>query len=75
MFNRSKPLLNFDSLRLRYAAKLDANSHFFERSESILSNTNISLREQTEQMKRSVQIAIARSTRNSNIATRRNIYH
>lgn len=75
MFNRSKPLITFDALRLRMASKLDSSSPFFERSESILSNTNFSLRDQTEQMKRSVQIAMARSNRNSSLAARRNIYH
>ena len=69
--NRSKPLQNLDSFLIQYPSKIDGSSHLFERSESTLSNKNLTLKQETERMKKSVRIAVAKSTRDFNITARR----
>lgn len=71
MIDRSKPLKNLDSFLIRYPSKIDGSSPLFERSESTLSNKNLTLKQETERMKKSVRIAVAKSTRDFNIAARR----
>lgn len=73
--NRNKSLQNLDALMMRYPLKTDGSSHLFERSESTLSNKNLTLKQQTERMKQSVRIAVAKSTRDFNIAARRAALH
>lgn len=68
---RCKPVRNLQSFLLRYPSEVKSNSHLFQRSESTLSNKNLTLRQETQRMKQLVQIAVAKSTRDSNIAARR----
>ena len=68
---RCKPIRNLESFLLRYPLEVQSNSQLFQRSESSLSNKNLTLKQQTEVMRQSIQIAVAKSTRDFNIAARR----
>lgn len=51
--------------------KYDTSQNSFQQTESFILNDNLSLKQHTEQMKRAVRIAVARSTRDSKIIARR----
>jgi hypothetical protein len=73
--NKRKELNAFEAIRSQYKSKLDTPSRNpFKRSESFLLDDKVPLKKHTEQMKNSIQIAIKRAARDSNIIARRDAH-
>ena len=72
--NKSSTFNSFGNVRSHYSSKVDPSRNSLEKSESFLLSDNRSLRQHTEQMKRSIKIAVARAARDSNVAARRDTH-
>jgi hypothetical protein len=72
--NQRKPSKTFETIRPLYSSKFETSQNSFGRTESFVLNDNLSLKQHTEQMKKAIQIAIARSKRDSKIITRRDAH-
>ncbi|CAF0873420.1 unnamed protein product [Rotaria sp. Silwood1] len=73
--NKTKLPNVFETLQSQYSSKFNTSHHLFEKSESLLSNNHLSLKQQTEVLKKSIKISVARAARDSHVAARRKAQH
>ncbi|CAF1271050.1 unnamed protein product [Adineta ricciae] len=68
---RNKPPSAYETFQLQYASKLDLKDRRVSQTEAALVSNSRMLQRETEQMKKSIQTAVAKAARDSNMYARR----
>jgi hypothetical protein len=74
LLNTAKSLDTFEKRRFEYSLKRDRRSALFDQTDSILLSNSLSLKQYSERMKTSIQVAVARAARDSHTAARRDTH-
>jgi hypothetical protein len=71
-----KPFKSFETIRPLYPSKFESSYNSFEQqTESFLLNDSLSLKHHTEQMKKAIQTAVAKSKRDTKVINRRDAHN